>query len=153
MGAVQANMSQVDLESNKAQLSEARDKVLSDTGGNMFALFHYADSGNSNTLMVDTVGDEGLEGLLEELNSTRVQYGLVSVKQESRTKSVLVIWQGEGTPILRKSVCAHHEPDITRFLKPSATYIARSDEDLDPDAIRALLANQKLDPDAIQALF
>ena len=70
---------------------------------------------------------------------------------------VLIIWQGEGTPILRKSACAHHAADVTkynilwklnsgkshqfsfRFMNVTTSVQARSEEELDPEQIKVEL--------------
>merc|ERR1711973_976124 len=134
-------MSKVDLETNKAELIAARDRVLHDKEGQKYAVFGYKDSGDSNVLTVETEEENvegGLNGMLEEFSSGRIQYGLAVVKLERGNKSVLVMWQGEGTPIIKKSMCAHHQPDIAKFMKPTSTFIARSDEELDVDSIMKL---------------
>lgn len=69
----------------------------------------------------------GLDDLLSNFHSARIQYGLVGVdtakgRRVSLAKSyqiikypqnLLVIWQGEA-PILRKSACAHHTEEVTK---------------------------------------
>merc|ERR1712154_85285 len=130
-------MSQVDLKSYQAQLVKARDTIITDTDTDKFVIFGYSDSGASNSLMVEEYGEGGLEALVSEFNSGRYQYGLVGVSIKNKgTKYVLIIWQGEGTPILRKSACAHHAVDVTKFMNVTTSISARSEEELDPEAIK-----------------
>jgi len=129
-------MSEVDLKTNESELISARDQVLNDLEAETSALFAYEDAGQSNTLKVEMVENMGISDLLLEFNSGRYQYGLSGVKSEGKgLKQVLIIWQGEGTPILRKSACAHHAKDVTTFMKVQFTYNARSEDELDIDDI------------------
>eukprot|EP00091_Calanus_sinicus_P002557 TRINITY_DN12628_c0_g1_i1.p1 TRINITY_DN12628_c0_g1~~TRINITY_DN12628_c0_g1_i1.p1 ORF type:complete len:140 (-),score=36.40 TRINITY_DN12628_c0_g1_i1:288-707(-) len=130
-------MSKIDLSKNKAVLEAARDAVLNDTTANRYVIFGYADSGQSNSLVVEEEEEGGLEELVSEFNSGRYQYGLTGVQSDGKgVKQILIIWQGEGTPILRKSACAHHAADVTKFMNVTMTVKARSEEELDADLIR-----------------
>merc|ERR1711971_391271 len=104
------NMSKVDLATNKAALEKARDNVVKETTDN------YADSGMSNTLEVEEEEEGDIDSLVTSFHSSRIQYGLVGVETPKGRKHILVIWQGEA-PILRKSACAHHVDEVTRFMK------------------------------------
>merc|ERR1711936_1179974 len=130
-------MSEVDLRSYQSHLVKARDTITKDTGTDKYVIFGYAESGASNSLMVEEYGDGGLEALVTEFNAGRYQYGLVGVNIPNKgTRYVLIIWQGEGTPILRKSACAHHASDVTKFMNVTTSISARSEEELGPEAIR-----------------
>merc|ERR1712106_296055 len=130
-------MSKIDLTKNKDVLEAARDAVLNDTTANKYVIFGYADSGQSNSLVVEEEEEGGLEELVNEFNSGRYQYGLTGVHSDGKgVKQILIIWQGEGTPILRKSACAHHAADVTKFMNVKLTMNARSEEELDPDLIK-----------------
>merc|ERR1712083_225775 len=127
-------MSKVDLVTNKAALEKARDSVVKETA-DKYVIFSYADSGMSNTLEVEEEEEGDLDSLVTGFHSSRIQYGLVGVETPKGRKHILVIWQGEA-PILRKSACAHHVDEVTRFMKPIFTWIAREDDDLDVDLIK-----------------
>jgi len=78
-------MSKVDLKTNEEQLKRVRDAVLNDGTTKKYALFGYAESGLSNTVIVEDEGEgdgdcDGLEALLDEFHSGRYQYGLAGVK-------------------------------------------------------------------------
>ena len=60
-----------------------------------------------------------LQDLVAEFNSGRYQYGLAGVETSKGVKYVLLIWQGEGTPILRKSACAHHAAEVRQTITNS----------------------------------
>ena len=132
-------MSKVDLKSKESDLIQSRDGVLNDESVRKWTIFGYDESGQSNTLNVEEEGESAADGgalddLIVEFNSGRYQYGLAGVKIENRgirvkihcfnilmisisnfsIQHVLLIWQGEGTPILRKSACAHHAQDVIR---------------------------------------
>eukprot|EP00092_Neocalanus_flemingeri_P001845 GFUD01001967.1.p1 GENE.GFUD01001967.1~~GFUD01001967.1.p1 ORF type:complete len:140 (-),score=42.47 GFUD01001967.1:151-570(-) len=133
-------MSKVDLTKNRAVLEAARDAVLNDTSANKYVIFGYAESGQSNSLAVEEEEEGGLEELVAEFNSGRYQYGLTGVESDGKgVKHILIIWQGEGTPILRKSACAHHAADVTKFMNVTVTVNARSEEELDADLIKSQL--------------
>jgi len=133
-------MSKVDLNTHKAALAAARDAVLADQSAGRYAVFGYADSGQSNALAVEEEAEQGgLEDLVAEFNSGRYQYGLAGVETSKGVKYVLLIWQGEGTPILRKSACAHHAAEVCKFMNVTTSVTARSEEELEPDLIAAQL--------------
>jgi hypothetical protein len=49
--------------------------------------------------------------------------------------------QGEGAPLARKGTCANHVNTVKNFFKGvHVTINARTEEDVDPDAIRASIA-------------
>merc|ERR1712179_139751 len=127
-------MSKVDLTTNKALLEKARDSVIT-TSTERYVIFGYADSGKSDSLEVQEEEEGGLDDLLSSIHSARIQYGLVGVDTAKGRRNLLVIWQGEA-PILRKSACAHHTEDVTKFMKIIFTWIAREDGDLDSDMIK-----------------
>merc|ERR1711915_20533 len=140
MGVLRRRMSQVDLSTNRVAIKSARDVVLKDTTATKYVVFGYADAGQSNSLVVEEEGDGGLEELLTEFNSGRYQYGLTGIQSEGKgVKQLLIVWQGEGTPILRKSACAHHVAEVTKFMNVTMTVKARSEEELDADLIMSQL--------------
>merc|ERR1719500_2259138 len=132
-------MSRVDLKTNESELLKARNSILNDETTKKYVIFGYGDSGQSNSLVEEGGEDEastGLEALVTEFNSGRYQYGLTGVASEGKgIKHVLIIWQGEGTPILRRSACAHHAKEVTEFMKIKSSVTARSEEELDIDTI------------------
>jgi len=135
-------MSRVDLKTHERDLRTARDKVLNDQETVKYVIFGYADSGQSNSLIVEEEGEGeagdngGLEAMVAEFNSGRYQYGLAGIKSAGKgVKHVLIIWQGEGTPILRKSACAHHARDVTEFMNVKSSFNARSEDELDIETI------------------
>ncbi|XP_023322064.1 uncharacterized protein LOC111696629 isoform X2 [Eurytemora carolleeae] len=91
-------MSKADLISLRSELERTRDNVHNDLQGVKYALYGYKDGGNiadnSNTLVVEEEGEAGgLEELLGQFNSGRIQYGLAGIKLEMGVKCVLIAWQ------------------------------------------------------------
>ena len=93
-----------------------------------------SDDGKSNSLRLSEEGEDGLEELVTCFGSSKIQYGLATIDvQDGKGKKVvtfpektrakmntrilfqelLIIWQPDGAPILRKSACAHHVTDVS----------------------------------------
>lgn len=105
------------------------------------AIFGY--EGQTNNLKVVGSGNGGLQEMIEDLNSGEIMYAFCRVidTKTSLPKCVLVNWQGEGAPIVRKGTCANHIRDIERLLKGAhITINARSEEDVEVDMIMEKLA-------------
>ncbi|XP_046739523.1 drebrin-like protein isoform X2 [Diprion similis] len=99
--------------------------------------------GQSNDLKVVSTGDGGLQEMIEELNSGKIMYAFCRVIDEktSLPKCVLINWQGEGAPIVRKGTCANHIRDIEKLLKGAhVTINARTEEEVEVDLIMDKLA-------------
>lgn len=99
--------------------------------------------GQTNNLKVVGTGEGGLEEMIEDLNSGEIMYAFCRVidTKTSLPKCMLVNWQGEGAPIVRKATCANHIRDIERLLKGAhITINARSEEDVEVDMIMEKLA-------------
>ncbi|KAB7498425.1 Drebrin-like protein [Armadillidium nasatum] len=126
----------IDLEKNRTHILQVHNYVLDDKSPTNWALFGY--EGQTNVLKVVGWGDDGLEELSEELNASKIMYGVLRIEdpKTSRTKIILLNWQGEGAPNLRKGVCARHLPEVKRMLKGiHITVSARTEDDVDPDVI------------------
>ncbi|XP_015593904.1 drebrin-like protein isoform X2 [Cephus cinctus] len=81
--------------------------------------------------------------MVEELNSGDIMYAFCRVidTKTSLPKCLLLNWQGDGAPIVRKGTCANHIRDIERLLKGAHIMIdARSEEDIEVDLIMEKLA-------------
>lgn len=81
--------------------------------------------------------------MIEDLNSGHIMYAFCRVvdTKTSLPKCVLINWQGELAPIVRKGTCANHIRDIERLLKGAhITINARSEEDVEVDLIMEKLA-------------
>ncbi|XP_051173394.1 drebrin-like protein isoform X2 [Leptopilina boulardi] len=105
------------------------------------ALFSY--EGQTNNLKVVSTGQGGLEEMIEELNSGLIMYAFCRVidNKTSLPKCLLINWQGDGAPIVRKGTCANHIRDIERLLKGvHITITARSEEEVEVDLIMEKLA-------------
>ena len=48
---------------------------------------------------------------------------------------MILFQQGEGAPILRKGTCARHLPDLYKIFKVHLTINARTEDEVEPDAI------------------
>lgn len=101
-----------------------------------WALFGYDKQ--SYDLCVVTKGDGGLEELVEELNCGKIMYAFCKVQDPntSLSKFILINWQGEGAPLVKKGCCANHFMDIANFFKGShITITARTEDDIEPALI------------------
>ncbi|XP_076053196.1 actin binding protein 1 isoform X12 [Oratosquilla oratoria] len=128
----------IDLGKNKDSILKAYNDVLSDKTATDWALFGY--EGQSNVLKLVTTGEDGLEELADDLNSSKIMYAFVRVidPKTSRAKFVLINWQGEGAPTILKGRCARHLPEVHKLLSAAhLTVNARNEEEVEPDTIMA----------------
>ncbi|CAD6226726.1 GSCOCG00005883001-RA-CDS [Cotesia congregata] len=131
----------VNLTKNNDSLVAAWKSVVDDKSSTNWAVFGY--EGGSNNLKVVGTGDRGLQQMIDELNSGEIQYAFCRVidTKTSLPKCLLINWQGEGAPIVRKGTCANHIRDIERLLKGAhITLNARSEDDVEIDFIMEQLA-------------
>ncbi|XP_063982029.1 drebrin-like protein [Diachasmimorpha longicaudata] len=131
----------VNLSKNNESLVAAWTSVVDDKSPVNWAVFGY--EGQTNILKVVSTGDGGLEEMIEDLNSGHIMYAFCRVidTKTSLPKCVLVNWQGELAPIVRKGTCANHIRDIERLLKGAHIQVnARSEEDVEVDMIMEKLA-------------
>lgn len=112
--------------------------------------FYPAWSASLNFLLAN-----GIEEMTEDLNSGQVMYAFLQVTdpKTSLPKNVLVIWQGEGAPNVRKGdlalhptarwqfsfllgTCANHVRDVSNFFKGAhVTINARTEDEIDSSII------------------
>ncbi|XP_065350123.1 drebrin-like protein isoform X2 [Cloeon dipterum] len=126
----------VDLNKNKDSLVAAWREVVDDKNPIDWALYGY--EGQTNVLKVVSKGDGGIEEMIEDLSSGKIMYGFVKVldPKTSLPKCVLIIWQGEGAPMVRKGVCAKHVHDVSKVLHGAhITVNARNEDEVDPQII------------------
>ncbi|XP_013782619.1 drebrin-like protein B isoform X1 [Limulus polyphemus] len=126
----------VDVSKHKDSMLDAWKDVVNDKTTTDWALFGYEKQ--TNNLMLVSKGDDGLEELVDELNSGKIMYAFCRVTDPNTSlpKFVLINWQGEGAPMSRKGCCANHIHDITNFFKGAhLTINARTEEDVDPPVI------------------
>ncbi|GAB0094014.1 Drebrin-like protein [Sergentomyia squamirostris] len=126
----------VNLSKNREAIVAAWSDVLDDKTDTDWALFGY--EGQTNDLKVVGTGNGGLDELNEDLNSGKIMYAFVRV-QDAKTslpKNILINWQGEGAPVLRKGTCANHTRDVANLLKGAhLTINARLEDDVDQERI------------------
>ncbi|GBP37826.1 Drebrin-like protein [Eumeta japonica] len=131
----------VNLNKNKEALVAAWKEVLDEKTGTDWALFGY--EGLSNDIKFVSKGDGGLTELIDELNSGKIMYAFlkVDVPDSSIAKYVLINWQGEGAPTVRKGTCANHVKQVAQFFSGfHLTMHARTEDDLDEKLILNSLA-------------
>uniref|UniRef100_UPI003590137E drebrin-like protein B n=1 Tax=Myxine glutinosa TaxID=7769 RepID=UPI003590137E len=131
----------VNLTKNRAELAAAYEDVLSGKSETDWALFTY--EGNTNDLKVAETGSNGLEELVDELNSGKVMYAFCRVQDSNSglTKFVFINWTGEGVKTARKGICALHVSAVAAFLKGAHVSVnARTEDDVDPDTLKAKVA-------------
>ncbi|XP_042223915.1 drebrin-like protein B [Homarus americanus] len=128
----------IDVEKNRNSILKAFNDVVSDKTATDWALFGY--EGQTNTLKVIGTGEDGLEELADDLNSSKIMYAVVKVidPNTTRPKNVLINWQGEGAPTVRKGTCARHLHDIHKLLRGvHVTVNARTEEEVEPEVVMA----------------
>lgn len=131
----------INLTKNKDALVAAWHSVVDDKSSTNWALFGY--EGQTNNLKVVGTGNGGLEEMIDRLNSSHIMYAFCRVidTKTSLPKCLLINWQGEGAPIVRKGTCANHIRDIEKLLKGAhITITARSEDDVEVDSIMEKLA-------------
>ncbi|KAG5313091.1 DBNL protein, partial [Pseudoatta argentina] len=131
----------INLTKNKDALVAAWHSVVDDKLSTNWAVFGY--EGQTNNLKVIGTGDGGLEEMIDRLNSSHIMYAFCRVidTKTSLPKCLLINWQGEGAPIVRKGTCANHIRDVEKLLKGAhITITARSEDDVEVDAIMEKLA-------------
>ncbi|XP_075236868.1 actin binding protein 1 [Lycorma delicatula] len=126
----------VNLTKNKESILSAWKDVVDDKSKTDWALFGY--EGLTNDLKVVSKGDGGIEEMREDLNSGKIMYAFCKVldPKTSLHKFVLINWQGEGAPNLRKGTCANHIRDVANVLKGAhITVNARTEEEVEVELI------------------
>ncbi|XP_013110980.1 drebrin-like protein [Stomoxys calcitrans] len=122
----------INIEKNRPQIVGAWKDVLDDKSPTDWALFGY--EGQSNDLKLVSSGDGGITELCEDLNSGKIMYAFVRIEDPKTglKKFLLVNWQGEGAPVLRKGTCANHIRDVEKILSGAhLTISARNEDDID----------------------
>ncbi|EZA52773.1 hypothetical protein DMN91_009304 [Ooceraea biroi] len=131
----------INLTKNKDALVAAWHSVVDDKSSTNWAVFGY--EGQTNNLKVVGTGSGGLEEMIDRLSSSHIMYAFCKVidTKTSLPKCLLINWQGEGAPIVRKGTCANHIRDVERLLKGAhITITARSEDDVEVDVIMQKLA-------------
>ncbi|CAB0031118.1 unnamed protein product [Trichogramma brassicae] len=131
----------INLTKNKDALTAAWQSVVDDKSPINWAVYGY--EGQTNTLKVVSTGKGGLEEMIDELNEGLIMYAFCRVIDKKTTlhKCVLINWQGEGAPIVKKGTCANHIRDIEKLLKGAhITISARSEEDVEVELIMEKLS-------------
>ncbi|CAK9832352.1 Drebrin-like protein [Anthophora retusa] len=131
----------INLTKNKDGLVAAWHSVVDDKSSTNWAVFGY--EGQTNNLKVVATGAGGLEEMIDRLDSSHIMYAFCRVidTKTSLPKCLLINWQGEGAPIVRKGTCANHIRDVEKLLKGAhITITARSEDDVEVDSIMEKLA-------------
>lgn len=131
----------INLDKHKEALISAWRDVLDEKTETNWALYGY--EGLTNDLKFVSKGDGGLTELIDDLNSGKIQYAFlkVDVPNGSISKYVLINWQGEGAPTVRKGTCANHIKHVANFFTGfHLTMHARTEDDLDEKIILDKLA-------------
>lgn len=129
-------MSQLDANKNRQQILDTWKDVVDDKTPTNWAVYGY--EGPTNILKFISQGEGGIEEMKEDLNSSKIMYAFCRVldPKTSLYKCVLINWQGEGAPIVRKGTCANHIRDVSNILKGAhVTINARNDDEVDTDII------------------
>ncbi|KAI8122165.1 drebrin-like protein isoform X1 [Lucilia cuprina] len=116
----------------RKQIEAGWKDVLDDKSSTDWALFGY--EGQTNVLKLVASGEGGVEELCEDLNSGKIMYAFVRIEDPKTglKKFLLINWQGEGAPVLRKGTCANHIHDVAKLLSGAhLTINARNEDDID----------------------
>ncbi|SPP76361.1 drebrin-like protein isoform X1 [Drosophila guanche] len=122
----------ISFEKNRSQIVAAWKDVLDDKSDTNWSLFGY--EGQTNELKLVASGDGGVEELTEDFNSGKIMYAFVRIEDPKTglNKYLLINWQGEGAPVLRKGTCANHIRDVSNLLSGAhLTINARNEDDID----------------------
>ncbi|EDW19705.1 drebrin-like protein [Drosophila mojavensis] len=122
----------ISFEKHRAQIVDAWKDVLNAKSSTNWALFGY--EGQTNELKLVGKGDGGVEELTEDLNSGKIMYAFLQIEDPKTglNKYLLINWQGEGAPVLRKGTCANHIHDVGKLLSGAhLTINARNEDDID----------------------
>ncbi|KAM7359131.1 actin binding protein 1 isoform 2-T2 [Cochliomyia hominivorax] len=126
----------INFEKYRQQIEASWKDVLNDKSSTDWALFGY--EGQTNILKVVSSGEGGMEELCEDLNSGKIMYAFVRIEDPKTglKKFLLINWQGEGAPVLRKGTCANHIHDVAKLLSGAhLTINARNEDDIDLDRL------------------
>lgn len=126
----------ISFEKHRQQIEAAWKDVLDDKSSTDWALFGY--EGQTNDLKLVSSGEGGVEELCEDLNSGKIMYAYVRIEDPKTglKKFLLINWQGEGAPVLRKGTCANHIHDVAKVLHGShQTINARNEDDIDVERL------------------
>lgn len=132
----------VNFDKHRSKIVAAWKDVIDDKSSTDWALFGY--EGQTNDLKLIGTGDGGLDELCDDMNSGKIMYAFVRIAdpKTSLTKFLLINWQGEGAPVLRKGTCANHIHDVAKLLTGAhLTINARVEDDIDKERILQKLSN------------
>jgi hypothetical protein len=110
-------------------------RVRSDADPADWVLFGYEGGRgtNSNVLVLDGVGEGGIDALKELLFPDSVNYGIVRVTDivdnHTTVKFVLIQWVGESVKIMRKARVPTHKGALFNFIGQFHTDIVASSLD------------------------
>jgi len=124
-------MSQVDLTTNGAAITDALNKVRSGKDIDWLLIGY---EGKTNTLNVTGTGKGGLDELEEEFNDGKIEFAFIRVVDENTQlpKFVMISWCGEGVPEIKKGSLPLHTQAVEKLMKGFHVHInARSNKDVD----------------------
>lgn len=135
---------------NRADLLRAYNAVIEDNSPVNWALFGY--DGQSYVLKVVASGEEGADEMVDSLNCSRVMYGFCRLSDPSTelAKFVLLVWQGESAPAMRKAMSSKHVRDVANLFRGHHVTVTARDED---EASEAALLEQLARVSKSQYLF
>jgi hypothetical protein len=125
-------MSNVDV--SDPEIGRAYKDIMSGSQGETaWMLLRYADAKN---IELDTVGRDGLLGLLAQLTDEAVQYAYLVVNLNPGVKYLLLTWVGPAaSPMARSRVAVHKGSVKSRLPGFTVEYQANNREDLEPATI------------------
>lgn len=131
----------LNLKINESSILTGYNDVIHNSNCDNWLILEY--EGNSNIIKVGDQGDGGIEEMVTNFNSGKLQYGIgaVPASATSQPKIILIQWQGDGVPSARLAVTARHVNDLKRVLRGIHTVIiARSEDDIDLASIQKVVS-------------
>nr|UEK51458.1 drebrin-like protein B-like protein 1 [Parasacculina yatsui] len=132
------------------ELIQAYNSVIDDNSPVNWALFGY--EGQSYVLKLVSTGEDSADEMVECLNCSRVMYGFCRLTDPSTelAKFVLLVWQGESAPAMRKAMSSKHVRDVAGLFRGHHVTVTARDED---EASEAALLDQLARVSKSQYLF
>ena len=127
------------LDLSNPEIEEAWQDVSSDLSETDWVA--YSLTGDMKSLKVVDTGDDGIEGLLDEVNDSKIMFFYARVlMDDGRPKFVYISWCGPSAPEKAKGKVPELDSQMAAFMEPFHTKIMARDEDgIEEDAIKALL--------------
>ncbi|KAK9475515.1 uncharacterized protein V1510DRAFT_358756 [Dipodascopsis tothii] len=137
-------MSSIDLTSNANEIESCYKQIVQGDDSISWVVYSYGAGPNNQTLKVQATGAGGLDEFADELSDGRVQYVFARTLNPytGQDRLILIGWCGEGVPERAKGYFNSHLEAVAKLLSAhNVKFTARSEEDIEPDAILRKIGN------------